>query len=864
LSYEESILRDPYSVSHWLTYLEFKGNDCPRSVRWQIYERAVRALPGSYKLWYRYLQERIATTRTLSIASPLFEEINNLFERALVHMHKMPVIWRDYLAFLTPQHKLTRIRRTYDNALCSLAVTQHEKWIWPGYLAWAQSCGVSETGVRVWRRYLKINPLSVEEYVRFLKRSGRLEEAAIQLTRLVNDEHFISQRGKSKHDLWTELLHLLVRNPTRMAASKSIDVDAIIRSGLTRFAHEVGRLWTSLADYYIRLGQFEKARDIYEESIHSVHTVRDFSIVFDAYAKFEESLLNAKMKEVEEASNVEMNDIPEIDESYKSKYPDDEFLLEWYATGGIVSAVSHPEVVELEIDLHMQRLDHLLSRRPLLLSSVILRQNPHHVGEWFNRISLFPNQPLKQIQIYSEAVSTIDPHQANNGKLERLWVSFAKFYESHSDLENARVIFNKASQVNFKHVDQLITIWTEWIEMELRHGQYDTAMETIKKALTIPKGLNRQNLGWSNSDHKESNGTTNTNGMSVQQKVYKSTKLWSLHADLEENFGTLESTKAVYEQMLYLRIITPQILLSYASLMWENNFFEETFRIYEKGITLFSYPHVYPIWMVYLHQFMERYGTNNNDKNKSGAGRKLERIRDLFEQAIKSLPAGAVETKKIYLLYAKYEEDYGLARRAMQIYSRACEAAPPADRYELYIVYLARCAYRFGVARTREIYETSIKNLPDHHVKNMCLKYAKLEIKLGEIDRARGIYSYGAQMCDPRVETNYWQTWSEFEVNHGNQETFKEMLRIKRTVMGNYAAVSFNNNNQNKIPNTMHLFSFLYHFSSFSFFVSSSLSARCILIDCQCSHVSFLGSDKLSTRAVKTPKFGHERFHSVL
>lgn len=231
-------------------------------------------------------------------------------------------------------------------------------------------------------------------------------------------------------------------------------------------------------------------------------------------------------------------------------------------------------------------------------------------------------------------------------------------------------------QVNFKNVDQLVTLWTEWIEMELRHGQYESALATVRKALTVPAGLNRQNLGWSGKDKE--GGAEGGERLTSQQRVYKSTKLWSLHADLEENFGTLESTKAVYEQMLFLRIATPQLILAYGALMHEHRFYEETFRIYEKGIALFAYPHVYPIWMVYLHQFMARYAPKDG-----GPSSKLERIRDLFEQALKSLPAGAVETKKVYLLYAKYEEDHGLARRAMQIYARACEAAPPADRYEV-------------------------------------------------------------------------------------------------------------------------------------------------------------------------------------
>ena len=76
----------------------------------------------------------------------------------------------------------------------------------------------------------------------------------------------------------------------------SLKVEAIIRGGLKRFTDMIGQLWCSLADYYIRAGHFEKARDIYEEAIQTVTTVRDFGQVFDAYAQFEESMINAKME----------------------------------------------------------------------------------------------------------------------------------------------------------------------------------------------------------------------------------------------------------------------------------------------------------------------------------------------------------------------------------------------------------------------------------------------------------------------------------------------------------------------------------------------------------------------------------------
>ena len=68
----------------------------------------------------------------------------------------------------------------------------------------------------------------------------------------------------------------------------------------------------------------------------------------------------------------------------------------------------------------------------------------------------------------------------------------------------------------------------------------------------------------------------------------------------------------------------------------------------------------------------------------------------------------------------------------------------------------------------------------------MCLKYAQLETKLGEIDRARAVFSHGSQMSDPRTAKSYWKAWEEFEVRHGNEDTFREMLRIKRSVQAQH------------------------------------------------------------------------------
>lgn len=101
---------------------------------------------------------------------------------------------------------------------------------------------------------------------------------------------------------------------------------------------------------------------------------------------------------------------------------------------------------ELEIDLRMARFEDLMERRPLLLNSVLLRQNPHNVAEWHKRVKLYEGKPHEIINTYTDAVQTVDPKQAI-GKVHTLWVEFAKFYESNNQIEDARIVFEKATQV---------------------------------------------------------------------------------------------------------------------------------------------------------------------------------------------------------------------------------------------------------------------------------------------------------------------------------------------------------------------------------------------------------------------------------
>ncbi|KAK3714979.1 pre-mRNA-splicing factor syf1 [Vermiconidia calcicola] len=725
--YENDILRSPGSIKPWLDYADFKRQYGTVLEQSFVLERACAALPRSYKLWKMYLELRTSHLKNKSPARHRteFQKVNALFERALVLLNKMPRIWEMYLIFLCQQPLITFTRRTFDRALRALPLTQHQR-IWSLYRPFANSAG-GETSVRIWRRYVQLHPEHVEDFVDVLVQERKYTEAVQRYIEIINNPKFRSKEAKGPFQHWTEMLELLIDsarlipNPIPLSNGSTMSVETIIRSGIQRFPDQRGILWVGLARYYINRGAYERARDIFEEGITTVLTVRDFSVVFDTYAEAEEALISIKLEE-------------SATRQQKGKVDAD---------------------ADTDLDIRMLRFEQLMDRRPFLVNDVLLRQNPHNVPEWQKRVALWGDNKPMVVQTYTDAIAAISPKKAV-GRFHELWTNYAKFYEAGGDLRNARIIMEKAVKVPYKSVSELAEMWTEWAEMELRNDNFDQAVAVMSTATKAPKR--------SNVDYFDET-------LSPQQRVHKSWKLWSFYVDLVESVSSLDETKKVYERIFELRIATPQTVVNYANLLEEAEYHEESFKIYERGLDLFSYPVAFELWNLYLTKAVDRKIS-------------IERLRDLFEQAVEECPPKFAKT--LYLMYGALEEERGLARHAMRIYERATRAVADEDRTAMFEFYITKSASNFGLASTRPIYERGIAALPDKEAAAMCVKFAEMERRLGEIDRARAIWGHASQFCDPRVEPGFWRKWEGFEVQHGNEETFREMLRVKRSVQAQF------------------------------------------------------------------------------
>lgn len=92
MQYEEDCIRNPYSLKSWSRYIEHKTKFCSNWVAiYLVYERALKQLPGSYKLWHTYLKLRRLHLKNKCINDPEYEEVNGVYDRALAYMNKVTI-----------------------------------------------------------------------------------------------------------------------------------------------------------------------------------------------------------------------------------------------------------------------------------------------------------------------------------------------------------------------------------------------------------------------------------------------------------------------------------------------------------------------------------------------------------------------------------------------------------------------------------------------------------------------------------------------------------------------------------------------------------------------------------------------------
>lgn len=693
LHHERSVLADAFSPAPWLSYIAHLRSVGSAAVPalFVVHEHSVAAMPGSYKLWMLYVDtaDGFASAQHPDHPSRLHAlDVGLRAARALPHC---PVAWERLVRRTVAEGRWTRVRGIVDEAVRGLPVTLHARF-WrvvlkevlgeDGGKDSVKDIGEDggegggerflDLGVHFMERarMLRVGGDGAVEMFRVLRDLGRFDEAVLVLAEVLQANGAFG--GDDRRRLWMELVEVAAKHSGKCP---STDVVQLIRGGIERAEAEVGEMWVALSGVHARLGRFKEAKEVYEEALVGVVAVRDFAFVFDSYAKFMEALLVAAMEVDPEDSDSEGESEEESEESGDAGKEGlageanecrggknggaGKAVGESKAEDGDVAKRSDSDVLssadEFGADTLMDDLEALTKRRPILLSNVWLRQNPHNVHEWHKRAGILKRSGdiAGAVNVYTESVRTVDPWRASHGRPHTLWLAFANLYENAKHLDSARKVLDKAvsDPEKFQHMEDLAAIWCEYAEMELRHGLADRAREIMRRATSKPKGFDSRKIRKRSQGHLTEKGAFEYDLSSPAWLSWKSLQVWSLFADLEESFGSPDDVQTVHETMLEIKTATVQTVVNGAAYFEAKRLFEKSFRLFDRACTALAWPDSLRLWLTYLKKFVKRF-----------AASKLERTRDLFEEALKASPVKHKGTdhpeldenvRLIYLMYAE-------------------------------------------------------------------------------------------------------------------------------------------------------------------------------------------------------------------
>ena len=750
-------IQNPYNFKSWWDTLS-SSKEAPFSIRKKIYLVSLHYLPGSYKLWYNYLkEEREYAKANYNIPNKYYDEVNKLHEQALIYMMKMPKIWIDFIQFMFEQNLITKTKTIFNKALQAIPITQHKK-LWDIYIPYIESLSnCHQTKIEIFKRYIKFNPDYKEKFINFLIGIKEFNTAIYYIIEILNDENFYSKENKSQYYYWIILCQIINNYPEYIDLSicnKELNVDRVIRHGIKKYSDEVGNLWVTLANYYIKIGLIEKAREIFEEALEKILTVRDFSLVFNSYLNFEQEMMkyNIFNSEISVDNNLELS--CKNGENEENKLTE----LELNELENAMNELKFEEIKyeKIEEDENIQkgdtennsnikkfnfiRVNNLLQRRPFLLNSTILRRNPNNVNEWLKRIELMKEKnDFNQIKkLYEECLNTIKINEAY-GKLSEIYISYANFYEENNNIKKANEIYFKGCNLNYKKTEENVTMWCLWCEMNIRQKKYKDAYSIIKYICT-----------------------NNTN---KYYKYNKNIKLWSLYIDLEINMNNNNEKQVIYiyNKMIEFKIANIETIFNFIIYLEKIKYYEKIYNIYEQSIELFTWPNAYDICLCYLVDFINHY---KNEKS------------EIFRDIIQNIIVLSGHLKIFYYIYAFYEEKYGLYNHCIDILKEASQNVKDDEKPEIHSVIIAKSAKYFGIGKVRLAFDDAMNNLDKSFVLEIGLKYISIEIKLKEINRARGIFKYLGKLFNPdnkEYKEEFWEMWDNFEKLYGDTVTYQEM-----------------------------------------------------------------------------------------
>lgn len=734
LPYEEALIQDPENESIWLDYAQAAEGCLERSIF--ILERAVSTLSASQNLWNAYLH--------LPWKDSDLDTLILLYLRALRTLPDTPALWLRYIELIKQKGKKEELANALNSALFNLHYSHHKR-IWEDLIELANS-ERGRLGCSIYKRIFDMQDsrncaLSFDRCTCVLKiaQFGDIDTALLLLDRT---PRILLKNSENDSAFMSILLDILI---SKKHFNNGIQFEKIASDAALDISYNESKYLSKIAIFYSKRSEPKKARHFFNLALNSVTTLKGLANVFEL------------------STNSLSEDIYSL-----------------YLNENIDCA-----------DLRIRSLELLVSNQPFLVNDILLKKEPNNVDLWLERVRIHKNKQMTNevIATLIDAIKSINPLEAfsrNNNTLVSIWLEYANLYISLGDDATASLIYSRAVKSQYRNADELAEIYIQWCELALMTSD-DEALRIIEEVLLIIPN---------NADEIQYDDKTHT----VQERVFKSTKLWSFYIDLLSSMGESQAYKLqmAYEEMMKLKIITLRLLFQYADFLSQKSEVHKSYSVYEAGILTFETPTPrFKLWKVYLTKLMDF------EKNS-------EIIAEAFERCIDSKLPGQFASE-IFKDYAAYLENNGSSTKCIKVLQNGIDYLTRAfssksqsteDMNKIITgkteIYNRLCIIVKSEMKDPELLRTILSGavqdvqLPLPMVIELTIKFVDFEVENKEFTRARGLYKHAASLGHPdsRILSSIWTGWMEFEVTHGTESTYKEMLKYKRMVAKEYEALS--------------------------------------------------------------------------
>lgn len=406
-----------------------------------------------------------------------------------------------------------------------------------------------------------------------------------------------------------------------------------------------------------------------------------------------------------------------------------------------------------ELDSLLDRLEMLLSKRSLMANDIKLRQDPHNAQHWMDRIAILKQTASRNevLDCYSKAVLSIDMSSAQHLPVAKLWCRYAMEYVE--DAETCANLFEAAMNVAWAGVAPKEYIVAGYANMLVNHRGIHAALLLLNSVLE-PRGPVEDVL---------------------LPNVTHSATLWAYYADLAQCSNIAETVR-VYERTMDLKVASGVTVLNYADFLIGQGLYARAFAVYERGLALFSGDTRWIITGVFLSMVLTHYAKSELGPHEARA---------VFDTAIENT-YNDDRTLQVGLLYVQWELQHGSKVKASSVLERVLRVTQAQDvHFECYKMMT-------GLAESLRGVESVLLNALDGlscntsgFVDDIVTTLVKTEVGLGAPDRARQVLFHAAEACMTFGNTfalrkSLWTVWKQFELEHGNQDSYKEMLKHKR------------------------------------------------------------------------------------